>query len=100
MSKHTPGPWKLTEILIGDYDPDSANPDNREVSHCVTAESDDNSFITYALPNTMHGAMMANALLLAASPELLEACKVAMHQLSAAMHQLSAAIATAEGRTP
>lgn len=76
---HTPGPWKLEEILIGDYNPDSEKPDSRPVSHCVVAAYDENLLITGALPNTSASSeLMANAALIAAAPEMLGACKKAL----------------------
>ena len=79
--KHTKGPWKLSEILIGDYDPDSENP--RQTSHCVVAEYDDNLLITYALPpTTLSDEFYDNAKLIAAAPELLEAALSVLYDLA------------------
>ena len=72
--KHTPGPWKMVETLIGDYDPDSEKPDNRQLTHMIVSET--GKLITYDLPPTsISDEFWANAALLEAAPELLKALK-------------------------
>lgn len=65
--KHTKGPWKIAPI----------NDNDGNLTHFITSVPDD-TIITYALPNTMHPEMMANAKLLAAAPELLYELKELM----------------------
>jgi len=65
----------MVETLIGDYDPDSEKPDNRQLTHMIVSEST-GKLITYDLPPTsINDEFWANAALLEAAPELLEACK-------------------------
>jgi hypothetical protein len=65
IMKTTPGPWKLAEI----------NDEDGNLTHFVTSACDD-SIITYALPRTYADEeLMANAQLIAAAPELYEACQ-------------------------
>ena len=74
--KHTPGPWKMSEILIGDYDEDNDLHTSRQCSHCIVAEHDDNLLITYALPpTTLSDEFYANGQLISAAPDLLAACQ-------------------------
>jgi hypothetical protein len=70
-AKHTPGPWKLSESL----------DEKNALTHSVV---DSSGFpISYALPNT-HALpeLMANARLLAAAPDLLEAAIAALSIIS------------------
>ena len=77
MSKHTPGPWKVERrsVLI-------------PIAPYEWAEA--------------YGGTEANARLIAAAPELLEACKVALGIIGfgAEHDQISAAIAKATGEQP
>ena len=69
--KHTKGPWRLDEILEGDYDQDSELPDNRTVTHCVVDQKE--NLITYGLPATSCcDEFYANACLIAACPTMYE----------------------------
>lgn len=102
-SKHTPGPWRLLP-----YENSGGH-----LTHAVEAEH--STLITYDLPCTSsHPELMANAVLIAAAPELLAACKaiafdsrlvcnisngeryypISVEEMSA----IRAAIARAEGR--
>lgn len=68
-TQFTSGPWRLEPILIGDYDPDSAHPDNRIESHCIMAGDD--TLITYDLPPTSISAeFLANGRLMVESPAM------------------------------
>lgn len=88
MTTHTPGPWSLAEsdLTPGRY----SIYHNGPIAHCgdTTAEPGDG---------------LANARLIAAAPELLEACRKALtcriSVISAVVDNLMrAAIAKAEGR--
>lgn len=92
MSKHTPGPWKqhlVDETLIVASDRTTVASTSIDYDKAETAE--------------------ANARLIAAAPELLEALKIARDyiganlgtyaQAGADFDKVSAAIAKAEGRT-
>ena len=59
----------MVETLIGDYDPDSEKPDNRQLTHMIVSEST-GKLITYDLPPTsISDEFWANAALLEAAPE-------------------------------
>ena len=62
MSKHTPGPWKIHEHGVG-FEVECANGNVVAQAQQVTALRQD----------TMQSARKANARLIAAAPELLEA---------------------------
>ena len=74
MSEHTPGPW-----VAADYGPDRIGPAqvvaslgvDRRGRHWVVATAAGNACSTVA-----DGELPANALLIAAAPDLLEACKM------------------------
>ena len=78
MSKHTPGPWEY-------------------LGHAWVQTADDKK--TPIANFNFFAATEANARLIAAAPELLEACKVALGIIGfgAEHDQISAAIAKAEG---
>ena len=68
-TKHTPGPWKMAEI----------EDDTKNLTHMIVAEYNETLLITYALPPTdIVDEFYANAKLIAAAPELLEACQDAL----------------------
>ena len=87
---HTSGPWKFTDDFIAIYD---------EKCRCI-ANMDSESAPEVGLKETL-----ANAQLIAAAPELLEACKAALN--SGAINKgwkelrllIDRAIAKAEGRS-
>jgi len=97
--KFTPGPWKLREV--GD-----------KCKHLCPAAQDDTSILTVALEYhedeedpTYFGAVynQADARLIAAAPELLEALKIAASYIGpnipgVEMAKIEAAIAKAESR--
>lgn len=104
MSKHTPGPWVVTQygtavcVATGNYlkphDTERAGEDDEECDDYWIAECADH------LLARDYDECKANARLIAAAPELLEACKDAaadMPNLIIRKH-LQAAIAKAEGR--
>lgn len=64
--KHTPGPWEVFPPLVpGDYG---------VLSKCVNAGG---NFYVAKLPNGAHAEAEANAHLIGAAPDLLEACLAA-----------------------
>lgn len=81
MSKHTPGPWEYR-------------------GHAWVQTADDKK--TPIANFNFYAATEANARLIAAAPELLEACKVALGIIGfgAEHDQISAAIAKATGEQP
>jgi hypothetical protein len=97
MAGHTPGPWLLVD-----------SPHKREYSHWITAPQRQDLLIAAVL--TGHVEQDANAKLIAAAPELLDALKDAVqtarnyYQLfhdetwQARLVKWDAAIAKAEGR--
>ena len=94
MSKHTPGPWHLAE-----------NTWNGDVVILGKSSRPDRSDKIAVFPRGECENEEANARLIAAAPELLEACKVCqvrvfMHDGSTCKEyrQAAAAIAAAEGR--
>lgn len=83
MSKHTPGPWVLDTIptsvgichRIGPFPP--RRPDDVKVRHaCLYADYPSAS-------NPADEELEANARLIAAAPELLEALQVCIEQITA-----------------
>lgn len=91
-AKHTPGPWKYfpnvgpTKVLIVE---------------------EDGSTVVELSTRVRDSRLIANARLIAAAPELLEACKAGLHYLNTheggwetpiARDEMNAAIAKAEGR--
>jgi hypothetical protein len=93
-AKHTPGPWRITE---GHRD---------RIIRAIDSDGDD-TVIAEVHWWAMAGAAesIANARLIAAAPELLEACKFAFAAMNSedgrkrAEQALIAAIAKAEGRS-
>ena len=88
MSKHTPGPWTAYESL-----------------GCMMVANSKGEFIEYPLNGPPTGEQLATAALIAAAPELLEACRVALLHINGncdpfatATNTLIAAIAKAEGK--
>jgi hypothetical protein len=89
VSKHSPGPWRLKQVGLEVWGADKrvvANPD-------IGASSE-----------ISDETKRANAQLIAAAPDLLEACKAALayfHDAKAGpCEALRAAIAKAEGENP
>ena len=98
MSKHTPGPWIGAGPSFGD-------PLPRYTTEIVTEREDEDGAATSICELPFHhhdDENEANARLIAAAPELLEACKVALGIIGfgAEHDQISAAIAKATGEQP
>ena len=73
----------MAEILTGDFDSGEMTKDTRQVSHCIVEEKNENSLITYALPPTsLSDEFYANARLIAAAPDLLEALESLTAEIS------------------
>jgi hypothetical protein len=91
MADHTPGPWTIEESNVG-YGP------------CYYIEGGDGSYVIHGEGTAWSESDKANARLIAAAPELLEALKVAADALGseegmAAAYRLAReAIAKAEGQ--
>jgi hypothetical protein len=92
QAKHTPGPWRIGDAGVTVFGPPNGNPSPITIARIVHPEK-------------------ANTRLIAAAPELLEACKAALDGLSnmtieqykrgddrQLRNSLQAAIAKAEGR--
>lgn len=101
MTNHTPGPWKFDAVMPGE-------PDNLCGTRCVSAEYDaEDQAIAYVHPSTTgEGSCWleaeerdANARLIAAAPDLLEACKLAHRELDTGpgLEACGNAIAKADG---
>lgn len=96
MSDYTPGPWHITRTARG----------HRKTIRCERRLP--NAIEGIAVANIVHACGFdeerANAQLIAAAPELLEACKVALAYISTACRSteieslISEAIAKAEGK--
>lgn len=101
MSKHTPGPWALQ--MAEDC---QGRQLDEMVKWVVTANSHDLWISTGPTWDAEHDAeALANAHLIAAAPELLQACKVAVRYLDpsqyvSAIRLIDAAIAKATGQQP
>lgn len=80
MSKHTPGPWDVNEGDFGIYQLETSDQIAEVFSHHPPAE------------------LEANARLIAAAPELLEALKHARSQMLHPDQMIDEAIAKSEGR--
>lgn len=90
--KHTPGPWRSGDVFNTVFGPPNGNP----------------SPLTIATVHMLHsyddGSKNANARLIAAAPELLEACKAALHDKPpvclrpTVVEMLISAIRKAEGK--
>ena len=103
QTKHTPGPWQA--MLSGNVVYEWTPPGGRSISCKIVARTTNHN----AAPDTEEAA---NARLIAAAPELLEALKLAEErivELSAwakieaegqTIAEIRAAIAKAEGRAP
>jgi len=96
MSKHTPGPWKTRRGYI-DEEQVEVYPLNSKVKR--PALPSEIATVSDAYPE-----MRANARLIAAAPDLLEACKAmrdaradSYNEIVAGMEKIEAAIAKAEG---
>ena len=66
MDKHTPGPWGCKDTSYGSHDYMLTKPDGSRLP--VNAPSND------------HGEQRANARLISAAPELLEACRILLRE--------------------
>jgi hypothetical protein len=94
-TQHTPGPWSLELV------------EDRSIKHLCPVDSERMSLLTIVHDDETPFAAVykdADARLIAAAPELLEACKVAFHQTCSVgrpkdWEQLRAAIAKATGET-
>jgi len=88
MSKHTPGPWEVRQAETGHT--------------AVYPHGGRERIADIYCPLDINGNHAANARLIAAAPELLEACKSILKDYgydSSIRLQLSEVIAKAEGRT-
>lgn len=74
--KHTPGKWKVNEHIFGEYFADIEGRD----SDCPTNDKQIRT-IAVILKYASKEECKANARLIAAAPELLEACKKALNNL-------------------
>ncbi len=81
---HTPGPWHVL---------------NHSMQCIIRSENFEETFTNIAVTPGLNGNAEANARLIAAAPDLLEACKSALDEGDdyVAMKKLKAAIAKAEG---
>ena len=89
--QHTPGPWKVDgNVIRGD------EKSNGSVSVACILD------VAYPYGRWAGESAQANARLIAAAPDLLEACKVALGIIGfgAEHDQISAAIAKATGELP
>ena len=94
-AKHTPGPWVVRTI---DQSLATVETQDGEYIICAAAQLRGDDW------KTEHAERKANARLIAAAPELLEALQFVMtasgEQLSTAFEQAQAAIAKATGEQP
>lgn len=94
MSKHTPGPWTLSNRMC---------PDRGEGFFWVSAERTLHLMVAPCPEGFVFGENEANARIIAAAPELLEACKLALEQINANDYRtrdtIRAAIAKATGES-
>lgn len=87
MSRHTPGPWKIIEREAG-----------RRIE--VRAKDDTDVALIKLQPSGRDRTHLNNARLIAAAPDLLDACKLALSSCDPHAHfykVIAAAIARAEG---
>ena len=75
MNKHITGPWICIESIEGSYDFSIR-------SGTGDFENDDDCYYIADVHGGLNGAEKANASLITAAPDLLEACKAAMSVLS------------------
>jgi hypothetical protein len=97
MSKHTEGPWSITGVSENDYEYAEIGTENQTIAVTLSPNND-----------MKDPELAANALLIAAAPELLEALKdVELHWQEVqeacgedceVRQQVRAAIAKAEGK--
>ena len=91
MSKHTPGPWKI-----------DGESDRVIVAH--DGETLAQTYFVYGDRDRQYPQSIANARLIAAAPDLLEACRFALsiigHPDDAGTNAIADAIAKAEGLAP
>ena len=74
MNPHTKGPWHAGELPVDD---------DREVPAVFIWDEDETTFIASVCDEDNNGkATQANALLIAAAPDLLAACKDALEQIT------------------
>ena len=96
MSKHTPGPWNAKEEWLYKGKHHTAGNGPEVLGICIVRRHSD--------ADGRCEVAEANARLIAAAPDLLEACKIAAHHMSciaiggSVEAILRAAIAKAEGR--
>lgn len=95
MNKHTPGPWEW-------YGPNLLCGGERQSENILNSADDGRPYGHHAALIEHHwdgGVAKANARLIVAAPDLLEACKVALGIIGfgAEHDQISAAIAKATG---
>lgn len=102
-AKHTPGPW-VAVIDTSDYMRNPYKPTNRPHAHRVVSLCDyiigpPSEQPSGELVDGWHHNVQANALLIAAAPELLDACRKALYALKGREHDqfLRDAIAKATG---
>ena len=92
MSKHTPGPWAVNRLITSG---------NQSLGFHITAPRDGSVSPVCVGEDTGYGEIDANARLIAAAPDLLEALKVIVENggigPESMFHDARAAIAKAEG---
>jgi hypothetical protein len=99
---HTPRPWSV-EPLQWDHGASIAIVANGQIVATIFPKNEDEEPNMHTAKRRPHDE--ANALLIAAAPELLEAAERVVSQwekgdLAGAVRELNAAIATAKGRAP
>ena len=78
-TKHTPGPWKITNGV--DIWPDDCDMEGmRHIAHCTPSGYDCDECIL------QYDEVIANARIIAAAPELLEACTELLDTVDYLMH--------------
>lgn len=94
MSKHTPGPWYIGKDFSDQgrhiYAKQMVCDDDGEEWHPLIASTDDDERLV---------DWQANAVLIAAAPDLLAACKAALSDDQPYIEKCRAAIAKATGET-
>lgn len=97
-AKHTPGPWVLDESMHGDNFRAVSAPNHGELATVVWSMEEE------PLGSNANAQCRANAHLIAAAPELLEALEFLLvahgEQLDAAFAQARTVLAKAKGDTP
>lgn len=80
MTTHTPGPWQIGKRSLNDNSVSILGTESKKVTNC--------SFIAYVDPRPFYNdGQEANALLIAAAPDLLEACQAVTNAWSEKEHR-------------